>query len=71
MSKIEFAEQSLYSLMTNFYPKTFFVGVEKAKLNEVVIVVYLNVDDIDGFLSLPATWEGFRVIIKELRTLID
>jgi len=71
MTKVELAEKTLYDLILPTYHKTFFVGIGKHPSNEMVLVVYLDVSLLDTRFRLPASWEGFRVVVKDTRSMFE
>jgi len=70
MTKVEHAEQTLYMELQDFFPDAYFVGVGKSLTNEIVLIVYLDTSCGD-FPSLPGDWEGFRVVVKDLSSMIS
>ena len=71
MTKVEYAEQTLYRELSDICPETFFVGVGKRISNEIVLIIYIDTGDTDVLSCLPDNWEGFRIIVKNLDSLIS
>ena len=68
MTKVEYAEQTLYDSLLDAIHGIYFVGVGKQISNEIVLVVYLETESEP---VLPAEWEGFRVVTKSLYAMIS
>jgi len=69
MTKVQHAESSLYAQLLGHFSETYFVGVGKNLSNEIVLIVYMNPETTNP-PPLPADWEGFRVVVKDLRSLV-
>ena len=65
MNKVEHAEQSLYRNLVTSYPHPIFVGVGKQISNEIVLVIYVDTSSELNF-AVPVSWEGFRVVLRDL-----
>jgi hypothetical protein len=70
MTRVEHAERTLYLDFASLYPEPFFVGVGKELDNEIVLVMYIDMND-ETAPYIPDDWEGFRVVVKELNSLIS
>lgn len=70
MTKVEHAEHSLYEQLLDFCSEPYFVGVGKNLSNEIVLIVYLGTET-NCPPPLPTDWEGFRVVVKDLRSMIS
>ena len=69
MTKVEHAEHSLYHHLKKFR-EVYFVGVGKHLSNEIVLIVYLKMEN-GSVPALPEDWEGFRVVVKDLSSIIS
>lgn len=70
MTKVEQAEHTLYMEVSDMYSGVFFVGVGKELPDKIVLIVYIDMDD-ETVPYITDSWEGFRVIVKELESLIS
>lgn len=70
MTKVEHAEQTLYSELLRRCPGVYFVGVGKHLSNEIVLIVYLD-SSAKNIPSLPKDWEGFRVVVKDVESILS
>lgn len=70
MTKVEYAEQTLYEQLLGFCPEVFFVGVGKHLSNEIVLIVYLNTSS-EILPPIPEDWEGFRVVTKDASSMLS